>query len=79
MNSELDRWLRQHRAEIEVQWLAMAGELPAYAAPAEERLSYWYPLLHALTEDLDAAFRFADTTEDPAKHSGRVMVALHVA
>lgn len=55
MNSELDRWLRQHRAEIEAQWLAMAGELPAYAAPAEERLSHWYPLLDALTEDQSEA------------------------
>jgi len=49
----------------------------------EERFNEWasqvvddvsYPIRGA--DDLEAAFRFADTSQDPAKHKGRVMVEM---
>lgn len=51
MSWDFDLWLSQHKAEVEARWLATVQELPTYAFPAEKRLSYWYPLVEALTED----------------------------
>jgi len=52
MSWDFCSWLHQHREEVEARWLAAVHELPAYVAlPADERLSFWRPLVEALLAD----------------------------
>ncbi|HDQ72410.1 MAG TPA: response regulator [Chloroflexi bacterium] len=52
MNVNFESWLRQHRADVERQWLSKVQELPAYdALPEKEYLACWRPLVDALLTD----------------------------
>lgn len=56
MRWNLSTWLREHRAEVELRWLEVCPQMPAYAEFApQDRLSCWDSLIEALTAGDKAA------------------------
>ena len=49
MRQILGKWVREHRAEVELRWLEVCSQTRAYATfPPRDRLRCWDPLIEAL-------------------------------